>query len=141
MIVIQSVAERFQELLKKTASSFETGSGVSERIIQSAMDKLLGAKEKGAQFLVGGQKLASRSALMPTILTGVTKDMDIKDEESFGPTLCLYIAKNDREAIDIANETRYGLNAAVHSTNMQHALDKFPDFPIKNESMAVHGCA
>lgn len=123
VIVIESVAEKFQKLLQQFAPGFETGSGISERIISSSVSKLQDAKDKGAKFLVGGPDRASKTALKPTIVTGVTKSMQLADEEAFGPSFSLYIAKNDDEAIEMANDTQYGLNAAVHSSNMQHALE------------------
>ena len=122
MIVLSPVAERLSKLLKKYGSSFVTGSGVSDRIINSSLEKLQDAKQKGAGFLIGGPEKASHSALKPTIITRVTKDMQLSDEEAFGPSFSLYVVNTDQEAIDLANETRYGLNAAVHSTSMDHAL-------------------
>lgn len=60
---------------------------------------------------------------MPSIITGVSKEMSLHDEEGFGPSASLYVVKDDAEAVKVANSTRYGLNAAVHSTDMQHALE------------------
>lgn len=117
------MADEFKELLKEAAVNFNTGSGISERILRSSLDKIEEAEQKGARFLVGGATKATKSSLTPTILTDVTKDMQISDEEAFGPSFTLYVAMDDLEAIEMANETRYGLNAAVHSTNMQHALE------------------
>lgn len=85
--------------------------------------------------------MASKSALKPTILMGVTRGMEISDEEAFGPSFSLYTAKDDAEAIRLANETRYGLNAAVHSTNMQHALEVAKEIDtaqIHVNSMTAH---
>ncbi|CAK7237915.1 hypothetical protein SEUCBS140593_010198 [Sporothrix eucalyptigena] len=123
VIVIKSIAEKFKELLKKAASTFVTGSGISDRIISSSKAKLADAESKGAKFLIGGPEMASDTALKATILTEVTSGMQIFDEEAFGPSFSLYIAEDDRQAIEMANNTQYGLNAAVHSTNIQHALD------------------
>ncbi|CAK7207574.1 hypothetical protein SEUCBS139899_010384 [Sporothrix eucalyptigena] len=123
VIVIKSIAEKFKELLKKAASTFVTGSGISDRIISSSKAKLADAESKGAKFLIGGPEMASDTALIATILTEVTSGMQIFDEEAFGPSFSLYIAEDDRQAIEMANNTQYGLNAAVHSTNIQHALD------------------
>lgn len=121
--MIESVAEQFQEHLKQVAANFPTGNGVTSRIVTASLDKLQDAHRKGATFLVGGPEFATHASLKPTIVTGVTKDMDLADEEAFGPSFSLYIAKNDSEAIEMANATKYGLNAAVHSTDMAHALE------------------
>lgn len=93
-------------------------------MVKNSNDKLLEAQEKGAKFLVGGPSFDGKTpSLKPTIVTGVTKAMKIFDEESFGPSVSLYVVKNDQEAIDLANVSEYGLNAAVHSTNMERAIN------------------
>ncbi len=123
VIVIESVAEEFTEHLKRIVSKFKPTSGVTTRIIDASLDKLKDAEKKGAKFLVGGPERLSKSSLKPTIVTGVTKEMDLYDGEAFGPSFSLYVAKNDEEAIEMANATKYGLNAAVHSRDMHHALE------------------
>lgn len=110
-------------------------------MVQASLDKLKDAQSKGARFLVGGPEWASPFALRPTIVTGVTQEMAISDEEAFGPSFSLYIAQDDKEAIEIANDTRYGLNAAVHSQNMQHALEvaqQLDTAQIHVNSMTAH---
>lgn len=49
--------------------------------------------------------------------------MDLYDQEAFGPSAALYIAQDDAHAIEIANDTQYGLNAAIHTTNLHRALE------------------
>ena len=123
------------------ASRFSTSSGVSERIVKASLEKLEDASAKGAGFLVGGPEMATRTSLKPTIVTDVTRDMSISDEEAFGPSFSLYVAKDDNEAIEMANDTSYGLNAAVHSTNMQHALEVAKELDtaqIHVNSMTAH---
>ncbi|OCT50234.1 Vanillin dehydrogenase [Cladophialophora carrionii] len=141
VIVVESVAKRFQELLKQKAPNFPPGSGVSQQILGASLDKLRDAQQKGATFLVGGPEMASHSSLVPTIVTGVTKEMQVSDEEAFGPSFSLSVAKDDREAIQMANDTKYGLNAAIHSTNMQHALEvarEIDTAQIHINSMTAH---
>lgn len=48
--------------------------------------------------------------------------MELFDEEGFGPSVSLYVARDDAHAIEIANDTAYGLNAAIHTTSMERAL-------------------
>lgn len=139
--MIESVAAKFQEHVKRIATNFKTGSGVTSRIISASLDKLKDAERKGAKFLVGGPEYISQSALKPTIVIGVTKEMEIADEEAFGPSFSLYVAKNDKEAIEMANATKYGLNAAVHSTDMHHALEVAKEIDtaqIHVNSMTAH---
>jgi acyl-CoA reductase-like NAD-dependent aldehyde dehydrogenase len=70
----------------------------------------------------------------PTVLTDVTTDMRIYHEESFGPVVSLIKAADPEEALRIANDTDYGLSAAVITNDMQRALG----FSLRLESGMVH---
>ncbi|KAF2772318.1 ALDH-like protein [Teratosphaeria nubilosa] len=122
IIVLEKVAPEFQELLKKEAQAFPVSSGVSARIVEASQEKLADAEKKGAKFLVGGPRFKNNSTLEPTILTNLKPDMALWDDEAFGPSVSLFIASDDAHAIDMANDSAYGLNAAVHSSNMERAL-------------------
>lgn len=141
VIVLESVAEEFSEILKQRATNFVSGGGVSERMVNAALDKLTDAQTKGAKFLVGGPEKLNKGTLRPTIVTGVTKDMFISDEESFGPSFSLYTAKTEDEAIEIANSTKYGLNAAIHSSDLMRALEvakKIDTAQVHVNNMTAH---
>lgn len=88
-----------------------------------AYDFLKDAREKGAKFLVGGPEYMSDTSLKPTLVTNVSKDAHMFDEEMFGPSATVYAAKDDDDAIAKANDSAYGLNAAVHSTSWEHAYN------------------
>jgi acyl-CoA reductase-like NAD-dependent aldehyde dehydrogenase len=122
IIVLESVADKFIAELKKKAPLWHAVDGVNERMVENAHALLKDAKDKGATFLVGGPDRLRRSALQPTIVTEITKDMSIRDTESFGPSASLYIAKDEDEAIKLANDTTYGLNAAIHTKDIGRAL-------------------
>jgi len=49
--------------------------------------------------------------------------MRISDEETFGPSAAVYVAEDDDEAVRLANDSNYGLNAAVHSKSWEHAYE------------------
>ena len=122
VIVLESIAETVIELLQKKAQSFATGSGVSKEIVNRAQDRLSEAQKMGARFILGDPSYKSSVELRPTIVTGVTRDMSLFDTESFGPTVSVYVAKDDEEAIKMANDSSYGLNASIHTTNMSRAI-------------------
>lgn len=82
---------------------------------------LIDAQEKGSEFIIGGPEFLSRTSLKPTIVTNVSRDARIRDEETFGPSVSVYMAKNDDDAVALANDSTYGLSAAVHSTSWEHA--------------------
>ncbi|KAF3070283.1 Vanillin dehydrogenase [Trichoderma lentiforme] len=60
---------------------------------------------------------------MPTILTGVPRSSQLADEESFGPSASLFVVDDIDAAVDMANDTQYGLTAAVWTDNAMLALD------------------
>jgi aldehyde dehydrogenase (NAD+) len=81
--------------------------------------------EEGAELLVGGEgRPEGRERgwfVRPTVFTGVTNDMRIAREEIFGPVLCVIPYEDEDEAIAIANDTTYGLQAYVVSSDLAHA--------------------
>ena len=122
VIVLESIAETFTEMLQQKAQKFAPGSGVSKEIVSRAQDRLSEAQKKGANFILGDPSYKSPVELCPTIVTGVTRDMSLFDTESFGPTVSVYVVKDDEEAITVANDSLYGLNASIHTTNMSRAI-------------------
>ena len=73
------------------------------------------ARSKGAQVLTGGRRRPDLGPLFyePTVLAGVTAEMDCYAEETFGPLVSVYGVGSDDEAIERANDSVYGLNASV----------------------------
>ncbi|XP_078443378.1 aldehyde dehydrogenase 10A9 [Wolffia australiana] len=81
---------------------------------------ILTAKNEGASVIYGGvrpQHLDKGYFILPTILTNVETSMQIWREEVFGPVLCVKTFKTEEEAIDLANDTRFGLAGAVLSND------------------------
>ncbi len=75
--------------------------------------------EKGARVLLGGEVPAGRGAFYPpTVLTGVKKGMPAYDEELFGPVAAIIEARNEKDAIRIANDSVFGLGAAVFTRDV-----------------------
>ncbi|KAH8892189.1 aldehyde dehydrogenase [Thozetella sp. PMI_491] len=125
ILVQESIAPKFIEVLKGKAAEFSSaGYAVNLRMAQTANSRIVEAHQKGAEFLIGKLDLQDDSlSLVPTILTSVTPDMQIFDEETFGPSASLYIFKDDKAAIDMTNASAYGLNAAIHTTNMERGIE------------------
>ena len=78
------------------------------------------ARAKGARVLTGGRPRPDVGPYFyePTVLEGVTAAMDLRDDETFGPVVALYRVRSDEEAIRMANDTDYGLNAAVFTRDV-----------------------
>jgi len=81
------------------------------------------AVAKGARVLAGGRERPDLGPLFfePTVLEGVTEDMEVARAETFGPVVSLYRVRDAAEAVARANDSEYGLNAAVWSTSRRGA--------------------
>jgi aldehyde dehydrogenase (NAD+) len=81
--------------------------------------------DEGARLIVGGEGRPDGHArgwlVRPTLFTDVRNDMTIAREEIFGPVLSIIAYEDDEDAIAIANDTPYGLQAYVHSTDLERA--------------------
>jgi len=82
------------------------------------------ARAKGAQVLTGGEveELGGGLYMRPTVLTGVTHDMLIMQEETFGPTVPVMAYADTEEAIALANDTQFGLTASVLAGSEEEAM-------------------
>lgn len=89
-------------------------------IIEKAVD---GAVAQGARLVVGGKRTRTDEGdyFEPTILADVTPDMDIAQEEVFGPVMLLMRVRDDAQAVEVANDVSYGLSSSVFSKNRRRA--------------------
>ncbi len=96
---------------------FDIGSLSSANQLATVEAHVADAVAKGATVLTGGKTRPDLGPFCyePTILTGVTADMEVYAEETFGPVLSLYQVDSIDDAISAANESRYGLNASIWS--------------------------
>lgn len=82
-------------------------------------DQVMRSVEKGAELLIGGHIPSEVGYYYPaTLLTHVVPGMSAFDEELFGPVLSISIANNEQAMIDLANNSRFGLGAAIFTTNV-----------------------
>ncbi|KIW94815.1 uncharacterized protein Z519_04793 [Cladophialophora bantiana CBS 173.52] len=121
VIVMRPVAEEFLKILKEEAQAFVVGNAVSTDGAERTASLVQTAVEQGARLEFGHPSCLNAS-LRPTILSGLTKDMDLFYAESFGPTLSLTTVDTVDEAIGLANDTGYGLSASIFSKNIPKAL-------------------
>jgi acyl-CoA reductase-like NAD-dependent aldehyde dehydrogenase len=92
-----------------------------DRAPAERMDVLIAdAVKKGARVVAGGER--KDTVVEATLLDNVTQDMKIYSEESFGPVKPIIRVNGDAEAIRVANDTEYGLSAAVFSRDIKRAM-------------------
>ena len=128
--VQRGIYDDFLALLTQKVEAMTVGHGLAEGtqigplINDAAVDKadehVQDAVGKGARLVTGGVRLidgeyANGSFYAPTILDGVTRDMDIFYEETFGPVAGLTVFDTEDEAIDFANDSIYGLASYFHT--------------------------
>ena len=110
---------------ESTDPAVKIGPMVSQKQYDRVQSYIRLGLEEGAELLVGGEGrpagLDRGWFVRPTVFTGVSNDMRIAREEIFGPVLCVIPYDTEEEAIAIANDTPYGLQAYVESTDAVHA--------------------
>ena len=101
------------------------GPVVSKRQLERVMGYIESGKQEGARLLAGGKVRTDKGGgffIEPTCFVDVTNDMRIAQEEIFGPVLAVIAYEDDEDAVRIANDSDYGLSAAVVSGNPERAL-------------------
>jgi len=124
--VDQPLADRFLDAFGERTKALRLGAEqaygpeVGALASQDQLDKVTAhvhdALDKGATLVAGGRHRPDIGPLFyePTVLAGVTPDMDLYREETFGPVVAVYPVASDDEAVARANDTEYGLNASVY---------------------------
>jgi benzaldehyde dehydrogenase (NAD) len=130
LIVDESVADTFASKFAEKVKSMATGDPregktplgavVDQKTVTKVNMLIDDALSKGAQLIAGGK---GDSVLMPaTVLDNVTADMKIYRDESFGPIVAIIRAKDEADALRIANDSEYGLSAAVFTKDTARGL-------------------
>ena len=136
IIIEKSIKDRFLEkLIKKTKAMTigdpmknpDIGPLVTEGHMKKVLDYIDKGVAEGAKLVCGGKRYtegecANGYYVLPTIFDGCTSDMTIVKEEIFGPVVTIQTFETEQEAIDLANETEYGLAGAVFTTDGARAL-------------------
>lgn len=128
LIVHESVFDEVVEKLKVIAESQVLGNPlereitmgpiVSKNQLEKLVEQFNDAKEKGACIVCGGEKFGEKGNFFkPTILTDINRDMKVWKEEVFGPILPVVSFKTLDEAIELANDTIYGLGGYIFTKN------------------------
>ena len=94
---------------------FDMGSLLGGSQLETVTSHVEDARSHGAEVLAGGRHRPDIGPYVyePTVLTNVTSEMKCRNEETFGPVISIYRVGSDEEAIALANDTEYGLNAAI----------------------------
>jgi aldehyde dehydrogenase (NAD+) len=128
--VLERLVERARSLRLGDPLDLETEQGplVSERQLRSVLEYIELGQREGATLATGGRRALvagfERGAyLEPTIFGDVRNDMRLAQEEIFGPVLAVIPYRNVSEAIQLANQSEYGLGGAIWSRDIQAAIE------------------
>ncbi|ATG34198.1 gamma-glutamyl-gamma-aminobutyraldehyde dehydrogenase PuuC [Phaeobacter piscinae] len=134
LLVEASIHDAFVEEVVKAAQAMRVGDPLrldtqigainSEAQLARNLQCVAKAEAEGGQIVTGGQRLLPEtggSYMAPTIVTGVTPDATLAQEEVFGPVLAVTPFETDAEALRIANATVYGLAGAVWTSGLSRA--------------------
>jgi len=131
IIVVETVADAFAAKLKAkvesmpagdpTAGNTPLGAVVDRKTVDHCYSLIEDAVSKGAELLVGGE--TTQNVVMPAHLVDkVTPNMKLFRDESFGPVAAMIRAKDEAHAIELANDTEYGLSSAVFTKDTARGL-------------------
>ncbi len=129
-IVTGAVAEKFTQLVKEKILALKAGNPMEDESDIGPMaraDLAIQLKKqvddsvtKGASVVTGGRHV--NALFEPTLLTNVKPGMPAFDEEIFGPVLCVIVAKDEDEAVTLANASRFGLGGSVWTEDKVRGL-------------------
>jgi succinate-semialdehyde dehydrogenase/glutarate-semialdehyde dehydrogenase len=131
-IVVQSMLDKFLPRFIAAAKDLKVGDPLDESVtlgplssvaaLQLILGQIKDATTHGAKVLLGGRPLGEVGAFMePTILTNVTPDNPAYKQEFFGPVALILPAKDEDDAVAIANDSPFGLGGSVYSSNIDKA--------------------
>lgn len=123
-IIVKKVYEEFMELFRKKMAAIKIGDPTDDEVdygpmasedqAQALLEQVQTAIKKGAKAVLGGDRPKMEGAFFnPTILTDIKPSNPVYQQELFGPVAMVFNVKNEKEAIKMANNHRYGLGGSV----------------------------
>ncbi|KAK7713144.1 hypothetical protein SLS57_007474 [Botryosphaeria dothidea] len=153
ILVHKDIIEQFRPALQGFLKQFDSGAApvlVQSPAVEKNRKLVEDAVSKGAKVVYGDHKSEekhpetseiSKTRLRPIVVEGVKKEMELYGTESFGPSVSLIPIESEEEAVRIANDTEYGLTAAVFTKDLARALriaKQIESGAVHINSMSVH---
>ncbi|MBN2570212.1 MAG: aldehyde dehydrogenase [Deltaproteobacteria bacterium] len=136
ILVFNSVYDQFRDILVERTKALKVGPTnaddlgpvINEGQLNNMLDAVNRVRQKGAMILTGGHRLTDPEHhngfyMAPTLIEGVDPHDEISTEELFGPITCLYRAKDFGDALNMANDSPYGLTACIHTRSIHRATE------------------
>lgn len=135
IVVFEEVYDEFRDKLVKLTSDLKLGPGddddlgpvINERQLENMIATVERAQRAGAKILVGGTRMTDDEHrngfyMAPTLIEEAAAGDEISRTEMFGPITCLYRVKGFEEALELVNDSPFGLTAAIHTANLHRAM-------------------
>jgi succinate-semialdehyde dehydrogenase/glutarate-semialdehyde dehydrogenase len=129
-IAVEAIADEFIQKFKDKLSKIKVGNPMdattelgplsSEEAAVHLADQVKRAVEEGAKVLLGGKRANREGAFMePTIITDLKPNIAAYHEELFGPVASFYVVKDEKAAIDLANDSDFGLGCSIFTNDIE----------------------
>lgn len=137
---VAKVVEKTAALRQGASGEFDIGPMIWPAQLQIVERQVADARARGATILTGGRRNPDLPGLFyePTVLVGVTHEMAIMREETFGPVLPIMRVRDEAEALRLANDSRYGLNANVWTRDRRRG--ELLARAVQSGSVVVNDC-
>lgn len=136
LILHENIADEFLEGFVKKVRELKSGDPLDEDtfigtlaredLAEDLEKQIQDSVKAGAKIVLGGKR--DKAYLEPTVLTGVTSEMSMFREETFGPAIGVTTFKTDQEAIELVNLSEFGLGVSIFTENMDFAEKIVPEF-------------
>src|SRR5215217_6750481 len=131
-IVVKSVVDEFSEKFVQKTEKLKVGDPLSDDtdigpvVNAKSLENMEGIINRtiksGAELLTGGERINRKGYFFkPTIFKGVSPEMEIAQEEVFGPVAPIIIANDEKQALEIANDSKFGLGASIWTQDLEKA--------------------
>ncbi len=108
------------EEVKKLRKGVDFGPLISKEQLDKVENQIKEAVSEGAKVLIGGKRIQGKGFFFePTVLVNVREKMKVMCEETFGPVIPIKIVKNEDEAIELTNDSKYGLGVTVWTKDIE----------------------
>lgn len=135
IIIFENIYQQFRDMLTAATAELKVGPSddddlgpvINERQLKNMLAVIERAKEQGVRVLVGGARMTDEAHvrgyyMSPTLIEGADPESEISTCELFGPIATLYKVKHFEEALNLANNSPYGLTACIHTRNFDRAM-------------------
>lgn len=133
-ILVESIAEKFLATFKTEFENIKVGDPMHEETqmgplvsagsLKEIESQVQAALDAGAELITGGNRLDRKGFFYaPTILTNITRDVPVYDQEVFGPVALVIIVQDEQEAIRVANDVPFGLGSSLWTTDKEKAKE------------------